>query len=567
MYALGFWVGPAIAKSEWNWWEDASFGIGWKGHVYLPGHEAGRETAAALASILAREDLAAVAPRLGGVFGLFVRDKHRDHWRVAVDNAGCYKLYYDDQGVSTSFLRMMEARRLGVADLLPEALVEYLAFGAVLGAGTLARGIRKLGGGEILEFGADGAAPRLLPKDPDVEEGDPATTILTGFADLVRSLAGRRVSVDATGGFDSRLVACLLHHHGADFEMATSGRAGVADVDIARAMAGALRRPWHLSGHDLDRLDEELAEAFRAGDGVTDVRRFHRDRQLASDRRARGVEVIAHGGGGELLRDHCFVQDFPFYGSAQVRLQRYYDMRMMPVALPASYLSDAGSDILRGLRDDVLGRFSRYMSKTNNETYDRIYFHLRVPEHFGQHYTNYINSGMDVVAPLLDHKAAYAAIGLSPWRRFFYGWHREVITKHNPALAALPTAEGFSASSHPAHVLSDLRGYGASQLRRAAKKASQRIAGKARFHTVGAFAADAPGFIGMLRASPRFAIALDRLKELGILSGALSAEAVRDIHVGRLLTLGMLAAELDGAAAADPPSASFGGRQGLGLVA
>ena len=54
--------------------------------------------------------------------------------------------------------------------------------------------------------------------------------------------------------------------------------------------------------------------------------------------------------------------------------------------------------------------------------------------------------GLDAVAPLLDYQSALAAIGLPPWSRFFYRWHRGVISARCPDLASLPTADGFSAS-------------------------------------------------------------------------------------------------------------------------
>jgi hypothetical protein len=154
--------------------------------------------------------------------------------------------------------------------------------------------------------------------------------------------------------------------------------------------------------------------------------------------------------------------------------------------------------------------------------------------------------GLDVVAPLLDYRIALVAIGMSPWRRFFHGWHRRVLTAHCPDLAVLPTAEGFSASSEPWRVLADLRAYTATQLQRAGKKASQRLTGRARFHIVGAFVADAPGFMSRLRASPHFALALKRLKAAGILAPGETGAALRDVHVGRAITLGMFLGEVEG---------------------
>ena len=539
-------AGPQdLSERGLRWWENDQLAVGWKGHLFVPGFAAGEASVAELAKTMATRNLAEVASDLAGVFGLFVFDKAARSWQVAVDNGGQYKVYYDRQDVGTSFLELLRTRPLAASELDKEALTELLAHGYIMAGRTAVSSIGKLRGNEVLELGADGRI-RRTPKRLAAEQPGGTEAVLAHFAALAKSLAGRALSVDATGGFDSRLLLALLAKHGLPFELAVSGYRGTPDTEIPAQLAGLLGRPFHLSGHDLADLDRALTDAFQSSDGLMDVRRWHRDRQLAADRLARGVEVIAHGGGGELFRDHCFIQDFPRYGSSHVNIERYYRLRMYPVTIPPEYLTVAGREILAGVQAATLARFSELKAPTNNETYDSIYYFLRTPEHFGQHYANYINLGLDVVAPLLDYHNVRVALALPPWGRFFYGWHRQVITGANPVLAAMPTAEGFSASSETPRMAADAWSYGMTQLRRAGKKASQRLLGKSRFHVVGAFAADAPGFIGHLRGSAHFARALERLKAAGILDPDLAPESVRDIHVGRLITAGLLLGELEG---------------------
>jgi hypothetical protein len=528
-------------------WEDDRVAFAWKGHLYLPGLAAGAPSVARLAADLAAgEELADAAARLAGVFGLFVHDKASGGWHALVDNAGLFKIFHDARGASTSFLGLVADRRPGLEAVDRSALVEFLAHGAVFVPRTLLKGVGKLAGGEILELPADGSRPRLRPKRlPEALPGD-AGIVLEHFRHLALSLEGRALSADASGGFDSRLVACLLHTHGLTFDLATTGQPGTRDTEIARQMADLLGHPFHISGHDLGAMDDAIVATFEAGDGLTDVRRLHRDRQFALDRLGRGVEVIAHGGGGEFFRDHYVIQDFPFYGSPKVNFARYYDLRTQSVALPAASLTPIGRELLADLRPATIARYEAYRSPTNNESYDKLFLHLRGPEHFGQYYANYINMGLDVVAPLMDHRNALVAIATSPWRRFFAGWHRRVLTDHLPRLAALPTAEGFTASAERALMLRDVGAFAATQLRRAGKKASQRLTGRARFHTVGAFVADAPGYMAALLASPHFARSVERLKAVGVLASDETGAGLRPVHVGRALTLGLFLDRVEG---------------------
>ena len=125
------------------------------------------------------------------------------------------------------------------------------------------------------------------------------------------------------------------------------------------------------------------------------------------------------------------------------------------MAFPPAALTSAGREMLALVKTSVMGRLGNAWRGPTTRPTTALNLLLRSPEHFGQHCSNYVNMGLDAVAPLLDYHSAMAAIGLPPWSRFFYGWHRRVITAHCPRLAALPTADGFSALSEPARMLRD----------------------------------------------------------------------------------------------------------------
>ena len=371
--------------------------------------------------------------------------------RSRPDTGGLYKIFHDECGVATSFRQMLKARRVGIRSVSVERIAEFLAYGGVSGSRTFVAGILKLSGHEVLLLPADGGAPRIRPKALPAADMRPAEEVVVDhFAELRGSLEGRVLSVDATGGFDTRLVLGLLDREGLPFELAVSGQPGAADTLIAQQLAVIVRRRFHLSGHDLSDLDAAVVETYRFGDGLTDVRRLHRDRQAALDRLRRGVQVMAHGGGGEFFRDHYAIQDFPFYGSSRVKLERFHDLRLMPVALPGEALSPTGTEILRGLRAEMLARCAVLRAPTNIETYDRIFLNLKSPEFYGQYFSNYINHDLEVVAPWLDFRIVHAAMRLSPWARFYHGWHRRMLTYYCPTLAVLPTAEAIGLLSRQA---------------------------------------------------------------------------------------------------------------------
>lgn len=540
----GFTPYAGVQKKGLNWWTNERFAIGWKGHLYLPGLQAGTASVAELAERLTARPLPQVAAELAGVFGLFVHDQMRGDWQASSDNAGLYRIFHDERGLGTSFLELLADRGRDSSAIRPRAILEYLSYGAWFGPDSPADGVRRLAYDEVLVL-TPGQPPQLVRKDVLAPPNDGTEHVLGHFDDLAQSLKHASTSVDATAGYDSRVIVSLLAQRGVDFEAAVSGYPGTDDVEIGRRIAETLRRPFFASHHDESTLEADLPALFEAGDGLTDLRRFHRDYQNARRRLERGVEVIVHGNGGELFKDQYAYQDFPFYGRSRANLEKYYSLRVVPISVPASYLTLSAQSMLAEIRPRALALMKKLVRRTNNETYNSLWYFLRSGDHVGQFYSNYINAGLNVAAPYLDFRIAHVGMRLPPWQTVFTRWHRSVITRACPEIAGIPTSDGYTASSDWRYLPRNIAGYAFTQLRRAAKKASQKLLGKAMFHRAGAFAADAPGFVARLRASGLFAQAVRRLQAADILSPDLQPSAVRDIHVGRIMTMGMLLAHLD----------------------
>ena len=98
---------------------------------------------------------------------------------------------------------------------------------------------------------------------PGIDAGpDAGFTVERFFQELASSLAGLNVSVDLTGGSDTRLVAALLARS-LPFECAVSGTADSSDVEIAGEVARALGRPLHVTIHDASDVGDVAAICSR----------------------------------------------------------------------------------------------------------------------------------------------------------------------------------------------------------------------------------------------------------------------------------------------------------------
>lgn len=530
-------------------WSNDRFWIGWKGHLYRPGRDAGAASIAALAGDLLSAPLAEKVGQLRGVYGVFVHDRQDGSWQVASDHLGFYRLYYDREVLGTKLLDLMADRGYGPADLDPERLTEFLAQAVIFGPATAVKGVNRLIGSEVLVGQTDdtgGPYWHVTPKHLDEIQSEDPEIVIGVFEDLAVSLGGRKVAVDVTGGFDSRLIACLFAESGLPFEVGVTGRdMDAPDIVISEQVAGLLGRESYPLLHDTSRLETEIEEVFRATDGQLEMRTIHRDWQNAVARLGRNIEVIAHGGAGGVLKDFAFSHEFPWYGSTRFDPARYYDLRVVPTSIPREHLTERAAGWIASTRQRMIARFQQYRCPTNNESFDRIAYFVRNPESYGGYFSTYLNMGLDVVIPFADSDIAAVGRRMPPWSRFMNRWHRRTLTAHCPAAAALITTDGFNASTEARYFLPNLWGWSRNAARRVLRKVSQRVLGREMFALKGNVTANAPDYMSRLRASGTFKTAVARLRSEGILADNLTEEMVRNSEVPRILTLGLFLAHAD----------------------
>jgi hypothetical protein len=372
-------------------------------------------------------------------------------------------------------------------------------------------------------------------------EADPAEalTVEGFFEDLSAALHGLRVSADLTGGTDSRLIAALLAPD-LDVEFAISGSAGNTDIEISERVARALGRPLHVVYHRVDDLDAEAGDLFEASDALCDMLTFHRIRQNALARRARGVEVAITGGGGELYKDFWWLQDFPRYRSRRSNLERLFDMRFRAVALPDGLLAGDYAAAASQIRDRTIRAMRGRVMPLNTQTYDRIYYEMKM---WSIPFASMVSRLIPCDAPLLDPELVRFGFALPRSDRFMNRFHRRVVTAAAPEVARLGTTQGgMSLSSEPPRQLADGFLYAANGLRRLTAKVRQRVGQS----TLRQELPDNPSLIPTARACPAFGAAVTRLRDHGVLAGSVDEAAIHDRYVGRVLTLGLLAERLEG---------------------
>ena len=517
--------------------------LAWRGVAYYPGERPGPAAIAAALFGAGPDPMMDAARHLRGNFFLSIRDVASGRTVAFTDPGGMFDGYVSGMRVGTSFLQLAEAIGARRRDVDPAAVVEFLDLEKVFEGRTLLPEIRRLLPGTVYEL-RDGEQPIIHDLGmPGIDAGpDAGFTLELFFEELASSLAGLNVSVDLTGGSDTRLVAAMLARS-LPFECAVSGSANSSDVEIAAEVARALGRPLQVTIHDASDVGDVAGELFEAADGISDLLTLHRLRQLARARRERHVDVAVGGIGGELLKDFFWLHDFPLYRRRTTHFERVFDTRFRPVAFPPGLLADRYAPHAAEVRPRILAGMRQRRMATNTETYDRIYYEMRMA--VGAAHAISVNDNyVPFVAPLLDPLVVRLGYSLPRRERFFNRYHRRLITGASLAAARAPSSDTgvtrISLSSRPRDELRDAPVYVLDKLRRLRMKVGQRLGRGGGYPTL-----DDPALIPAARSSDAFRRAVGGLVSAGVLSPAAQGQ-LPDRYVGRVMTLGMLLERLDG---------------------
>lgn len=522
-------------KAVSAFWEDNEYSVYWEGLVFVNGFLSGIESVKAFVSEARTKGIQDAVRILRGIFFISMKIKESGEIYAFVDNSGLYQAFYTENTISTSFLKLVERYQLKVHQMNPEAVIEFLSFGVMFFDKTYFPSISRIPRDMILKIVSDNAA--ILPLKKNILplqkfEGNPSEYFRSEFSGFAASLSNLNVSVDFTGGTDTRLIALLLAHFGLKFETAVSGGTeAYEDVYRSKDVASALGYTWYGSIHTFESLEEDLPQLMYDTEGLYNILHYHRLYQLQQSRVRRGVDTIISGVGGDLFKDFWWLQDFPLYSKRASNIEKLLDMRIMSAVPRASFYTQRYSTKGKALRNHMMTELMKFRLDTNTMTYDNIFYNFRMREEAGRELTNY-SPHVYTFAPLLDLDIVRAGFSLPRINRVASYFHRRELTRLNPSFARLPTTEGgISASSEVMMMAMDIPKYTTDKIKRLLIKL-----GLKKQHKFAEL--NHPGFFSHVRQMGAMNESLTALKDLGIIRPDTCLDDIGNGHLGMILTVG-----------------------------
>ncbi|HYG98974.1 MAG TPA: asparagine synthase-related protein [Terriglobales bacterium] len=519
--------------------ETDSHAIYWKGLVYMDGCEAGPASIRRFASSLS--DVAKASIALRGTYFVLVRDKLSGDTFAFVDQTGLFHAFASDTTISTSLLELAADEKLAFPDMDPEAVADFLSYGYLTFGRTLFTAIRRIQPEQVACISPrTSVVMRARPVRP--LGATPTHTVEEVLRNLATAARGDRVSVDLTGGVDTRIVAVTLDYFGVPFEVAHAGLKGNRDMEIAAELAHVLKRDLVITYHNVEDFDSVLPELFTVCDGLLDVAKDHLGLQMQHDRLARGVSLVVTGDGGTLHKDHYWLHDFPFYAKRCTDVDKLIRYRVAPIEPNYAIFAPFWEKIARTYRARARDFVQNLVAGRNTETFDQVYFHLHTRDNLGRFSTNHVRL-LNVHSPLADRDAVTASYHLPRSMRFFNRFHRESLTRLNPAAARVRTSEGgVSASAEWSKITADLSKYAADKLLRMRKKLAQRFLNQPYKQQVPVSGSLHP----KMRSCSVMKDAVENLRDRQILNSSVTLENLPNTYLGTVLTLHLTLLQLEG---------------------
>ncbi|MBE3128507.1 MAG: hypothetical protein IMZ60_02385 [Actinobacteria bacterium] len=459
------------ADNQINFWENNEFRIYWRGCLFIPDIPVGEKSVEMFAREIKIQGIENACSILYGSFYCFVYDKKSNVYYAFTDNSRQSSLFYDNKNslISSSFLHLIKLNHPEIKNMLPTSIVEFILTGFIFSPEVFFKNIRIIEADEIIIFPQENEVRMALREKKlenifsGLEEPTKPEIFLKEFQKIINSLKNKKISIDLTGGTDTRLLMTIFHSLGLNFETAISGMPDSSDVLISSKVAQEKNLTHFVTHHILNSevLESELKEIFYLGDGLTNILDIHRLYQFQKDKKEKRIDFSISGSGGELYKDggwwraafikrnkRKIVDGLVNSGLAGWGLSR----AEIPKNIFSERLFELAINYKKNLSKKIYNHFTHNSQQDFYKMADQIFYEysVRAPRGFNQRLTV-------TYAPLLEKNIVKLGINIPGKERLFHIFYRKIITSLDPEIAKIKTNRGGSTmSSKIYYIITDI---------------------------------------------------------------------------------------------------------------
>ncbi|MCL2637206.1 MAG: asparagine synthase-related protein [Oscillospiraceae bacterium] len=269
-----------------------------------------------LSSLSNYDDFIDSVRKICGCFAIIIK-KDDELWS-AVDRARSMPIYFSSDGkaISDSAETIREKLNIPVGNINKKNLTSLLYSQFTLLNNTVYNDIKQLNVGQVLFINGDSVQHeyyyRHIANVVEINKADAISALgnvlCETFDRLITAINGRPVLLSLSGGYDSRLVACMLKEKGVnDVTCYTYGGLNSYEVEISRKVAEKLGYEWHCVTYTDDDIksiftseNDEFFKITNNHDYIIYLQNYIAVRKLKEEKKIKENSVIVTGLCGDM---------------------------------------------------------------------------------------------------------------------------------------------------------------------------------------------------------------------------------------------------------------------------
>ncbi len=370
---------------------------------------------------------------------------------VFSDNSNMHGIYRSKGYLSSS---IVDIGALSGGKINNRALCEYLTFHRPVYTDTIIEGVDKLPADKYLQINKKTNSFQYKDKKiGDIDSGSNIDDPKTFFIDFSKSIDKMRPLAALTGGFDSRLIACMINKYKKTDCFISGDNDEGADIVCSKKTAEAAGFQWN---HIIPPLPEEEADEL--------VKKIYKEGQYKVEINASGYrinyfmsildkkyDILLSGNAGDMHKGFWDIRTIPFYPRGK-KADMHKFVRKYFISQSASiYLGDCLKDEYNKIENETYTKFDCLMKDTVLKSClcggwcDWIPYSLQ--------YT--WNNRLKVYSPLQEYELVKYSYSIAPKGKRMNMFHRRLISYYNKPASKVRSIYRTSCSDNPIYLFCD----------------------------------------------------------------------------------------------------------------
>ncbi len=492
------------------------------------------KTLIACCNSLLNNNIKSIASQVLGIYFILIEDELQKKQYIFTDNIGIMKLFYTDNFISDSFYLLKQKEKMGIKNIDKRGFIEFIRFGTVFNNKTYFEKIKVFDKNKILIIDENNHYSFINKNKIKFRKNN--YSFESFFRIYSQSIKNHKISIDITGGIDSRLLATIFDYNNVQFIGFVSTNKNSKEYRIGKKITNMLKIKYYIHEHNIDKLEKKLKDSLIFSDGVYDIVKATRSIQVCELLEKKNINLSISGVGGELYKEFLYLQEFPFLFGKKININKLYELRFEAINASDNIFNDQYKKINRKLKMSIINDLYKYKKDNKIKTIDSIWYLFKIPSINGFNTSNIIKNYYNIAIPLLEIPLFSIAYNLPIIEKLFDRFHRKKTTFYNKKIARIITTQDISVSNEKTYLIFDLLLSILNKIKRLIRLFLRKTIGKVYF-------LDSPFHKDLYKELRKLQITKDCIeyfKRNNILSKNVTIENINNKYIGNLLTVYML---------------------------